>query len=116
MITNRRREHTVTLEAGVPGMLVGRDLTGRGGREGVLNGGRRARLNLTNEIAEDLSVYLLARATPEAAPIPFGMQLLPAGDSLAITLDGQDCAAFELLAQTESANGGDVIVDWMVLR
>ncbi len=107
MITNRRREHTIVLPAGTPGMLLGRDLAGVGGREGVLNGGRSARLNLTNGIAEDLNVYFLARATRDAAPVVFDGAVLPASE---------DCAAWELAVMTESANGGGVTVDWTVLR
>ena len=116
MITNRRREHAVVLPAGTPGVLLGRDLAGVGGREGVLNGGRCARLNLTNGIAEDLNVYFLARVTRDAAPVVFGGAVLPASESLSVTFDREDCAAWELAVMTESANGGGVTVDWTVLR
>ena len=116
MITNRRRERTVTLPAGADAALVGRDASGAGGREGVLNGGRRARLNLTNGIAEDLSVYLYSRATRGATPVVIGVQTLPASDSLSVILDESDCAAYELYAEAGSAAGGDVVVDWTVMR
>ncbi|MFO0630139.1 MAG: hypothetical protein U0325_31555 [Polyangiales bacterium] len=72
MIANRRREHTVTLEAGVPGMLVGRDLTGRGGHEGVLNGGRRARLNLTNGSPKTSTSTSSPARPPRPHPSPSG--------------------------------------------
>ena len=116
MIANRRRERTVALPAAATTVLVGRDAQGNGGREGVLNGGYRARLHLSNAIAENLTVLLFARATRGASPVGIGSQPLAALSSLTVTLDETDCAAYELFAQTTSAGGGDIDVDWAVLR
>lgn len=116
MITNRRSQRTVTLGAGATGVLVGRDAQGNGGREGVLNGGRRARLSLTNGIAEALTVYVYARATRDADPVVISTLALGSEDSLSTVFDAEDCAAHDLFAETTSDTGGDVVVDWTVMR
>lgn len=117
-ITQRMRQRTITMGVGDTAALVG-TFQGAGGREGVLNGGRAARLNLTNGINEDLSVEVYFAGTRGATPVlQPPAYVLPALGNLVITLgdDASDLAAYEASIRTTTALGGAVTADWTVTR
>jgi len=117
-VTQRMKQRAIAIPAAGTVALVG-TYQGAGGREGVLNGGAAARLNLTNSINEDLVVLVYAEATRGATPVlQLPTAILPANGTLALTFgdDLSDLAAYALSIQTFSALGGNVTADWTVVR
>ena len=117
-ITQRMKQRTIAIPVGGTVALVG-TYQGAGGREGVLNGGIAARLNLQNSIAEALTVQVYVEATRGATPVlQSTTYTLPSLGTLSIKLgnDIADLAAYALSIRTSSTLGGNVTADWTVVR
>lgn len=119
MITNRLRERTVTLAAATITAIVGRDLQGQGGLEGVLNGATAAVATITSSIASATTVQVGVRAARGATLTiiePAAPLVVPANDALAIRFEREDLAAYEIGLYAQNAAGGDLSVAWEATR
>ncbi len=115
--TNARRARSLTLDAGVEAVIIGRDDLGEGGLEGVTNGGRSAVATFTSAAAADTTVHVEAQAITGG---PWARSTtsysLPAGGELVVPLSGAILAGYALRLVAVNAAGGVIRCGWSIAR